>query len=294
MNYRYIKNKRELRSYLENFEDKKPYIIALDIEAELNLHAFGEKLCLIQIFDGTNQVIIDPFEIDNHTLKIFFESRNILKIVYDGSSDSSLLKIICNIEIKSRLDLRPAVELLHYEKQDLHSVIAAELGVTLASKSKFQKHNWTKRPIDTRAIDYALNDVIYLFQLKDALFNKLYAGQLLDVFILKNLQVQNKDYTKNPGDRHRSIKGYHALSYEERDIFKKAFDVREKYAKMCNMPAHNVINRIDLLNVAKDAGYIEKIKFPRRFSGELRQKIVHDLDNALKSGVNIVVEAKVK
>src|SRR4030065_2346318 len=234
MDYTYIKTRGELISYLYSLEDQKNCVIALDIEAELNLHAYGEKLCLIQIFDGANQVIIGPLEIDNHTLKILFESRNILKIVYDASSDSSLMKNTYDIEIKSLLDLRPAVELLNYEKQDLHSVIAAELCITLTSKSRFQKHNWTKRPIDTRAIDYALNDVIYLFQLKDALFNKLYAGQLLDVFILKNLQVQNKDYTKNPGDRHRSIKGYHALSYDERDIFKKAFDIREKYAKMCN------------------------------------------------------------
>ena len=277
MNYKYIKNKHELRSYLESFEDKKPYIIALDIEAELNLHAFGEKLCLIQIFDGVNQVIIDPLEIDNHTLKILFESRNILKIVYDASSDSSLLKNAYNIEIKSLLDLRPAVELLHYEKQDLHSVIAAELGVTLASKSKFQKHNWTKRPIDKQAIDYALNDVIYLFELKDALFNKLYAGNLLDVFILKNLQVQNKDYARDPADRYRKMKGYHGLTNDEKNIFRKIFDVREKYAKMCNMPAYNVIKREDLLDIARGVKHIDEIRFPNRLSTELIQRIIAEL-----------------
>ena len=277
MNYKYIKNKHELRSYLESFEDKKPYIIALDIEAELNLHAFGEKLCLIQIFDGANQVIIDPLEIDNHTLKILFESRNILKIVYDASSDSSLLKNTYNIEIKSLLDLRPAVELLHYDKQDLHSVIAAELGVTLASKSKFQKHNWTKRPIDKQAIDYALNDVIYLFELKDALFNKLYAGNLLDVFILKNLQVQNKDYARDPADRYRKMKGYHGLTNDEKSIFRKIFDVREKYAKMCNMPSYNVIKREDLLDIARGVKHINEIRFPNRLSADLIQRIIAEL-----------------
>src|SRR4030042_2807828 len=113
MDYTYIKNRGELISYLYSLKDQKNCVIALDIEAELNLHAFGEKLCLIQIFDGANRVIIDPLEIDNHTLKILFESRNILKIVYDASSDSSLLKTTYNIEIKSLLDLRPAVEPLH-------------------------------------------------------------------------------------------------------------------------------------------------------------------------------------
>lgn len=282
MNYKYIKNRHELRSYLDSFEEKKPYVIALDIEAELNLHAYGEDLCLIQIFDSTDKIIIDPLEIDNHILKVLFESRNILKIVYDASSDLSLLKNTYNIDIKSLLDLRPAVELLHYAKQDLHSVIAAELGVTLTGKSKFQKYNWKRRPLDEQAIDYSLNDVIYLFQLKDALFKKLYAGKLFDMFILKNLQIQNKDYTKNPGDRYQNIKGYHALSAGEKGIFKKVFDVREKYAKMCNMPSHNVINREDLINLAKDAGYLEKIKFPKRFSRELVQKILKELESVVK------------
>lgn len=282
MNYQYIKNKHELRSYLESFEDKKPYIIALDIEAELNLHEYGEKLCLIQIFDGTNQVIIDPLEIDNHTLKILFESRYILKIVYDASSDSSLLKNTYDIDIKSLLDLRPAVELLHYDKQDLHSVIIAELGITLTSKSKYQRHNWTKRPIDKQAIDYALNDVIYLFKLKDALFTRLYTRNLLDVFILKNLQVQNKDYARNPEDRYRNIKGYYALSDDEKGIFKRVFDVREKYAKMCNMPAYNVIKREDLLNIARDTRYIDEIRFPNRLSPDLIQRILTELKSVSK------------
>ena len=55
--------------------------------------------------------------------------------MYDASSDLSLLKNTDNMEIKSILDLRPAVELLDYDKKDLHSVIAVELGIFLEQKS---------------------------------------------------------------------------------------------------------------------------------------------------------------
>jgi ribonuclease D len=197
--------------------------------------------------------------------------------MYDASSDSSLLKNACNIEMKSVLDLRPAVELLNLDKKDLHSVIASELGVTLTKKVKFQRHNWMKRPIDKEALEYAINDVTYLFKLKDALLKKLYAENLLDVFILKNLQVQNKDYYRDPEDKHRRIKGYHTLSEAEKRTFKKVFDIREKYAKKCNLPAYNVINATDLLNLARDAGYIDKIRFPYRFRGSLIQSIREEL-----------------
>ena len=134
MNYIKIENKAELRSYLEKFEDKGLHIIALDIKAESNLHAYGEKLCLTQIFDGVNNIIIDPFKIDIDTLKLLFENTDILKVMYDAGSDLSLLKNTADIEIKSILDLRPGVELRNYDKKDLHSVVAFELGIFLEKK----------------------------------------------------------------------------------------------------------------------------------------------------------------
>lgn len=106
-NYTYIKTREELIAYLKDLEDRKCRIIALDTEGENNLRAYGETLALIQIFDGTAKIIIDPLGIDKHSLKLLFENRDILKIIYDASSDSSLLKNACNIEMKSVLDLRP-------------------------------------------------------------------------------------------------------------------------------------------------------------------------------------------
>jgi ribonuclease D len=271
-----------LIAYLQDLDDKKCRIIALDIEGENNLHAYGETLALIQVFDGTGSIIIDPLGIDNQTLKAFFENRDILKIMYDAGGDSSLLKNACNIDMKSVLDLRPAVDLLKLEKQDLHSVIASELGVTLTKKAKFQRHNWMRRPIDKEALEYALNDVTYLFRLKDVLLKKLYLENLLDMFILRNLQVQNKDYFRDPADKHRKVKGYYTLSGEQKRTFKKLFDIREKYAKRYNLPAYNVINTTDLLNLAQDAGYINKIRFSIRFSDSDLQAILTELKNVVR------------
>jgi len=50
-------------------------------------------------------------------------------------------------------------------------------------------------PVSENVIDYALNDVIYLPALKDVILAKLYTKKLLEPFLLKNLQIQNKDYT---------------------------------------------------------------------------------------------------
>ena len=283
MNYINIENEAELRSYLKKFEDKELQIIALDIEAESNLHAYGEKLCLTQIFDGVNNIIIDPFKIDNDTFKLLFENTNILKVMYDAGSDLSLLKNTADIEIKSILDLRPAAELLNYEKKDLHSVIAFELGIFLEKKRKYQKYNWIKRPVSEHAIDYALNDVMHLLALKDIILAKLFAKKLLEPFLLKNLQTQNKNYTRDPEDKYRKINGYSRLQKDEKSVFRRVFDIREKYAKLYNMTPHNVIHKADLIKIVKDAKYIDEIRFTKRISMDLIQDILHELRIAIKA-----------
>jgi ribonuclease D len=283
MNYSKIENSAELKSYLKKFNDKELHVIALDIEAESNLHAYGEKLCLAQIFDGINRIIIDPFKIDTDSLKLLFENTNILKVMYDAGSDLSLLKNTAGIEIKSILDLRPATELLNYEKKDLHSVIAFELGIFLEKKRKYQQYNWINRPVSEQAIDYALHDVLHLLELKDIILAKLYAKKLLEPFLLKNLQIQNKDYTRDPEDKYRKISGYSRLQSDKKPVFRRVFDIREKYAKQFNMPPHNVIHKADLINIVKDPESIDRMRFIKKISIDLIQEILNELRTAVKA-----------
>jgi ribonuclease D len=282
MTYKFIKTNHELSSYLTIFEDKKVSTIALDTEAELNLHAYGETLCLVQIFDGADKVLIDPFKIDYEILKSFFENRDILKIIYDAASDLSLMKNAYDIEIKSILDLRPAVTLLNLSKQDLHSVLASELGVLLEHKAKFQKHNWTIRPISPEAIEYALNDVTYLFKLKEVLLKKLFDNQLLDSYMLNNLKIQNKDYTRNPEDKYTRVNGYRELKHDEKLMAQEVGKIIEKYACEYNIPSHWVIKKDEVIEIVKDPEYLHKIQLPNRFSKDSMLGILSELKSAAK------------
>lgn len=281
MEYLNIDNETELRAYLKKFREKGLHIVALDIEAECNCHAYGEQLCLIQIFDGIDSVVIDPFSIGPDALKLLFEDPGILKVMYDAGSDLSLMKNSAGIEIKSILDLRPGTELLEYEKKDLHSVIAFELGVVLNKKRKYQRYNWTRRPIASEAIDYALNDVKYLLALKDIIMAKLYSKKLFEIFFLRNLQIQGKDYTRGPDDKYRKVSGYSRLQDDKKAVFRNVFDIREKYAKQFNIPPHNVIQKSHLIDIVKNPKAINELKFTKRFGPDMVNKIIHDLKTAV-------------
>ena len=121
-------------------------------------------------------------------IKKFLEDRSIMKIMYDAAGDRAFLFKKYGIDLKTILDLQVAVSLLNFEKRDLSSILTKTLNVdTGKSKKKFQRYNWTRRPLSSTAIEYAIEDVIYLFELKDKLLSEIIKSGLLEQFIMKNL-----------------------------------------------------------------------------------------------------------
>ncbi len=282
-NYTLIDTSGSLQKYLDYLLETKQKVIALDTEANNHLHAYGQKLCLIQIYDGTNSIIVDPYGIEDEILRNLFENRDILKIMYDAPNDISLLVNSKNMTIKSILDLRPGVELLNCEKKDLHSVIYSELGVELKHKTKYQRYNWLRRPLGEEALEYALNDVKYLPKLKDIILRKICERQLLDLFILRNIRIQNRDYFNDPKENYQRVKGYKSLNNECQPRFQHLHAVREKYAKLVNMPSANIIPNNLLLNIASGKQTLEDITFPRKLRENLRNGILRDLRQVIES-----------
>ncbi len=281
MEYTLITKTDQLRSYLSGLEDTKCQIIALDLEANLHRWAYGQQLCLVQVFDGTDIMIIDPFDIERKTLKALFENRDILKVMYDAASDISLLVNSEEMTIKSVLDLRPAVELLNYQKNDLYSILSPEMGLSLTHKKKFQQYNWLRRPLPEEVLEYAGNDVKHLLKLKDVLMRKIQENDLLDSYMLKNLRVQNRDYFIDPATSYRRVKGYYGLNAEARAVFKNLYSVRDKFARQTNMPAANIIGNNHLLNLADGVESVFDLRFPKRLADDVKEAIIRELNQAL-------------
>ena len=289
MNILELKRIEEVKDYFEDLKEHKINEIAIDIECEMNLHCYGEHLCLIQIFDRKNKVIIDPLTFENKNdldlmLKIVFESRDILKLTYDVAGDTSIIEKLYGVKYKSVFDLRPAVLLLEYEKQSLTNILNEELSVPLIQKKKFQTYNWMKRPIDPEALEYAISDVIYLFDLKDKLMDKIVAKGLLDRYMLLNLMAQNKDYMEpKPEDIYKKRKGYSKLPRWAKKRYKLFYDLREKYAKKTNKSPNALISNLDLLPLATNKVEVRNFLAERvtyRIAKEDRNDFVQRLTEA--------------
>ena len=283
MQYKQLESETEINTFTKELRENGRTTIAVDFEGEFNLHCYGERLCLIQIFDGDEFYIIDPLKADLKAVKNLFEDEKILKIMWDAQSDISLIVNGYDMTMKSVLDLRPAAELLELEKRDYASVTAELLGIEKKKgKSAFQKYNWLRRPIDKSAVEYALNDVMYLHSLRDEVFKRLYGEGLLNEFFRQNMIVQNRNYLRVPGQRHKKMKGYKYLNSAEKKRLKDIFDIRDGFARGLNWPPNRVIPNPDLIDIAKGLKTAEDIRFDRRLSQSKRESIVSELKRALK------------
>ncbi|MDC7227091.1 MAG: ribonuclease D [Spirochaetales bacterium] len=281
MEFKILESTQEIYSFIERLKSENLTTIAMDFEGEFNLHVYGEKLCLIQIFDGCEAYIIDPLKADMSAVKKLFEDEKILKIMWDAQSDISLVVNGYSMTIKSVLDLRPAADLLELTKKDYASVTAEILEIEKkAGKSRFQKYNWMRRPIDKAAVEYALNDVLHLHALRDEVFKRLYDKNLINEFFRLNMIVQNRNYVRVPGQRHKKMKGYRYLSSNEKKKLKKIFDIRDSFARELNWPPHRVIANPELIEISKGITDPGNIRFDRKITPAVRQEIILKIRNS--------------
>lgn len=282
MEYKRINSRGALQAYVDALKSDQRTSVALDLEGEFNLHVYGERLCLIQVYDDRDAVIIDPLKLENEALKLLFEEEKLLKVMWDASSDMSLLINGYDTTIKSVLDLRPAADLLEFPKKDYSSVLQTVLGVETKTKKKFQRYNWLRRPIDPEAIEYAIDDVRHIPPLKDELLKRLHAAGQLEEFYHRNLIVQNRNYLRTPGQRHRKMKGFRYLKKNQQEMLRELFNLRDQHARRLDLPPHNVIANPDLMQLSRRELAPAQLQFARRIKPQDRRRIVAELKRAME------------
>ncbi|MBO8436297.1 MAG: HRDC domain-containing protein [Spirochaetes bacterium] len=168
MDYVYLDSDEKIEKALVVFSGKKR--IAVDFEGEFNLHIYGEHLCLVQIYDGTDFYIIDPrsSDVSVKALEHFF-SLPVEKVWFDCQSDSALVNKVYGLKICNVFDVRVLAKMLGYSG-NLKAVESEFLSIdNEIPKKKNQQANWLKRPLPEEQIAYALEDVHYLLELQDVL-----------------------------------------------------------------------------------------------------------------------------
>ena len=147
--------------------------IAIDTEAD-SLHSYREKLCLVQISVPSAALvcdfIVDPLSnLDLEPLRQALEPREI--ILHAADYDLRMLRRGLDFKASKLFDTVVAARLLGIREFSLGALVKRFFDVELHKHS--QKANWALRPLPTRMLQYAMDDVHYLLPLAAKLEDEL-------------------------------------------------------------------------------------------------------------------------
>jgi len=276
--YKDIETDDELIDLRKRFIKNKINKIAMDFECESNLHEYGEKLCLIQIYDGTDFYLIDPFKLSRNELANLLEDKNILKFFYGAGSDKSVVYKQYKIKLNSVYDQSHLVDVVGLEKKGLDAVLFSQLNIKIQKKKKYQRYNWIKRPIDEAAKQYALSDVEHLFALNQKLTEIIIEQNKMD-HLIHHIVSETTDYEKKSTPSIYKKKGFKSLNKEYKQNFIDIVNVREKYAKKLNIPPNTLLSNEVIAKLAKNTKLIGTLEIYKKMKTQERNKFVNEILN---------------
>ncbi len=149
--------------------------VSLDTEAD-SLHAYPEKVCLIQISITGDDRLIDPLA--NIHLTPLLDALNAHELIMHGADyDLRLLEKHHEFIPSAIFDTMLAARILGERQFGLSALVEKFLGIKLDKGS--QKANWAQRPLTERMEKYARADTYHLKSLADKLKSELAAKKRL-------------------------------------------------------------------------------------------------------------------
>ena len=181
-NYQLFQNDLPLQS-LKSFKGD----ITIDTET-LGLNIKRDRLCLIQLRNESNKkVYLIKFDKDissgnSKNIKSLLEDKSLTKIFHYARFDMAVLKENLNINVRNVFCTKIASKLTrtYSSKHGLKDLVKEILNVELDKTE--QTSDWSQKKLTKKQIQYAMNDVIYLSDLKKNLEAKLLEAKRLKTF----------------------------------------------------------------------------------------------------------------
>jgi ribonuclease D len=227
---------------------------AVDTESN-SLHAYRERVCLVQITAGERDYLVDPLAVpDLSPLREFFEDPRREKIFHAAEYDLLCLRRDFGFRVRGIFDTHAASRSLGCKECGLNSLLEREFGITL--DKAMQRANWGKRPLSERQLEYARLDTHYLPALRDRLAAQIDAAglwpELRDEF-LRLEQIPDLESTGPAADPFWRIHGVYDLPPRQRAVLQALFEWREQEARRIDRPPFHVLSGEAMIRLARSA-----------------------------------------
>ncbi|MDT8441681.1 MAG: HRDC domain-containing protein [Desulfuromonadales bacterium] len=225
--------------------------IAVDLEAD-SLHNYRDKICLIQVSTPTETVLIDALLFEHlEPLRPVFANAGIRKLFHAGDYDLRCLHRDFSLEIHGLFDTMIAAQLLGEARIGLADLLGRHFDVQL--DKRFQRADWSQRPLPTEMIDYAAEDTRHLHRLAALFETRLIERERLDWATEEFALLEQVRFDPPTGPLCLRLKGAGQLDRRQLGVLEALLQWRETEGRRRDRPVFKVIANPLLLEIARHA-----------------------------------------
>ena len=286
--YKMINTRNKLENFVGTIENEKA--VGVDVEADSMYH-FKEKVCLIQMAATNINVVIDPLVIkDLSPLKPFFKRGDICKIFHGADYDVRSLFRDFHITIHNLFDTELASRFLGVPETGLEAVLKKKFAVSL--DKKFQRKDWSRRPLPPDMIAYAAEDARYLLPLAQGLKAELDERNRLG-WVNEECEYLSRvrPITVNDQPLYLNFKGAGKLDSRSLAVLENLLGFRREVARRKDKPLFRIFGNRSLMELAgKKPLNLKQLEKTRALSSRQISMYGRQMLAAIQGAMNLPAE----
>jgi ribonuclease D len=225
-------------------------VVAVDTEAD-SLHSYFDKVCLIQMSAGGDDLVIDPLSgIRLDSFGNLLGDPAITKILHGGDYDLRILNRDFGFVVTNLIDTSICAQLLGYEAFGLAALLERHFGVKL--NKTHQRADWAMRPLPPDMLSYAALDTHYLIELAGKLREELEALGRWEWAVEEFARLETVRYEKNEDpEPWRKMKNIGSFDRRSLAVLRELHAWRDALARKGDRPPFKVMGNEQLLEMSK-------------------------------------------
>ena len=281
---RWIRTTDELRDALV---DLPAGPLALDVEAD-SFHHYPEKVCLVQLSVGSCDWLLDPLaELDLTALSGLTEDRGRRKILHGADYDVRLLRRDFGLRLEGLFDTMIAARLIGERKFGLAALLERYVGVEL--DKRYQRADWSQRPLPPEMEAYAVLDTRHLAELAQHLESELSrlgrSSWAAEEF--RRIEEVRWNSRNDDPESYRRVKGAGRLAPRALAVVRELHALRERVAVERDRPPFMILRDELLVALALSAVSPDHSDAPRLPRPWQRARAATELREALARGMAV-------
>jgi len=246
--YIFVENEVDLSRLMPELGGERA--VGVDLEADSMFH-YHEKVCLIQIATPRRNLLIDPLSVkDLSPLVPLFADRRVRKVFHGADYDIRSLHRDFGIEVTSLFDTQIAARFLGLREFSLASLIRTYFDISI--DKKYQKKDWSQRPLSEPMMAYAAQDIGHLLPLSRILEKELKKrGRLFCVKEECELLTGVRSQTHRSDPLLASFKGAGRLDGRGLAVLEGLLHFRDEIARRRDCPPFKVLGNVPILDIAQ-------------------------------------------